>query len=595
MSSEADLGITEFLSAEWPGFNGLIKERFSDFNVYEIDKSGEIVKLDNQEIPKDSDDAIDPDPEVIYSELTNEQKALINEIDFSMIKMVNKDKTSFDPIKINVSEIDKDGRKEIHNIIKKFSNIDSNTTEEDSVKYIVARPKKKSSGWSNWPRERPKYLHFSLYKENMEVSEAISLLANKCRSQEKYFGFAGTKDRRGRTLQKVSVSMVSAQQIIGAAKNIFKIKVGNFRYDKKEIRLGDLTGNRFEILIRNVDISKSTIEPVMKSLHEIGFINYFGTQRFGTFGVPTHFIGKELIKANYSGAIDLILSPREKENLDCMKKARTIWFEEKDANKALKELKNGRKDRTIEGKLLYGLSKQHEKDLVGALEAIPRPQRLLYCHAYQSFIWNKIVSRRIKEHGTKVLKGDLVYKKNFIADGESSKDDQIEVIDNTEDFSINDVLIPIPGTKVKYPENEVKDWFEQYLAEDKMGFESFKNSVKDYNLPGDYRCMIVKPGDLQWELRSYSKPSEDLIPSAKEKIEQKDMNLNSSTESEDAKFKALIVKFSLPSSCYATMLLREVMKVETDRASLMKTSQATKRFNCDNNVDNGDNKVPKLQ
>ena len=44
----------------------------------------------------------------------------------------------------------------------------------------------------------------------METSEAISLLANKVRANEKFFGFAGTKDRRGRTTQRVSVSMVPA-------------------------------------------------------------------------------------------------------------------------------------------------------------------------------------------------------------------------------------------------------------------------------------------------------------------------------------------------------------------------------------------------
>ena len=36
VSSESDLGISEYLNQDNPGFNGVIKERFSDFNVYEI-------------------------------------------------------------------------------------------------------------------------------------------------------------------------------------------------------------------------------------------------------------------------------------------------------------------------------------------------------------------------------------------------------------------------------------------------------------------------------------------------------------------------------------------------------------------------------
>ena len=36
--------------------------------------------------------------------------------------------------------------------------------------------------------------------------------------------------------------------------------------------------------------------------------------------------------------------------------------------------------------------------------------RTLYCHSLQSYIWNRIVSRRIEEHGLTVRVGDIVGK-----------------------------------------------------------------------------------------------------------------------------------------------------------------------------------------
>ena len=38
--------------------------------------------------------------------------------------------------------------------------------------------------------------------------------------------------------------------------------------------------------------------------------------------------------------------------------------------------------------------------------------RVLYLHAYQSFIWNQIVSRRIAKYGLTVLPGDIIRRKD---------------------------------------------------------------------------------------------------------------------------------------------------------------------------------------
>lgn len=41
---------------------------------------------------------------------------------------------------------------------------------------------------------------------------------------------------------------------------------------------------------------------------------------------------------------------------------------------------------------------------------IPRNNRLMYIHSYQSYVWNNMVSKRIEDYGLRPVPGDLVLK-----------------------------------------------------------------------------------------------------------------------------------------------------------------------------------------
>ena len=336
-SSEAQLGILEYLDPSNPGFPGaVIKERYSDFNVTEISRSsGRLVRLDSSALPDETPADTRGEEAHLYTSLTEEQRKVFPEEQFNMAKVLNEKENP--NIEIDVTERDKEERKNIHLVLKRFGRVDSNTVEEGGRKIIrVKRKKQDNRGHKNWPRDRPRFLHFTLFKQNCETFEAIGGLAAKTHVDPKHFSYAGTKDRRGRTLQRVSVSMTTAKQVLGAAAANWKVEVGDFAYEKFDMKLGDLAGNRFDLAIRNVPADSEELESALKHFQKHGFINYFGTQRFGTSAsVPTSAIGKALLSSHFEEAIDLILRPREFERLHSLREARQEWADSKDPHKAL--------------------------------------------------------------------------------------------------------------------------------------------------------------------------------------------------------------------------------------------------------------------
>ena len=97
---------------------------------------------------------------------------------------------------------------------------------------------------------------------------------------------------------------------------------------------------------------------------------------------------------------------------------------------------------------------------------------MMYVHSWQSLIWNKIASWRIRELGRTVQIGDVVRKprsdkskkaESGECDGEDGEKccsdggaSEVEFVteNNISSYSFDDVLLPLPGWNVKLPNNQ---------------------------------------------------------------------------------------------------------------------------------------------
>ncbi|XP_037692371.1 pseudouridylate synthase 7 homolog isoform X3 [Choloepus didactylus] len=539
--TELDVGITKFVSSH-QGFSGILKERYSDFVVHEIGKDGRISHLDDLSVPVDEE--VDPSEDTV-TVLTAEEKQRLEEL-----QLFKNKETS---VAIEVIEDTKEKRTVIHQAIKSlFPGLETKTEDREGKKYIVAYHAAGKKALANprkhsWPKSRGSYCHFVLYKENKDTMDAINVLSKYLRVKPNIFSYMGTKDKRAITVQEIAVLKITAQRLAHLNKCLMNFKLGNFSYQKNPLKLGELQGNHFTVVLRNITGTDDQVQQAMNSLRQIGFINYYGMQRFGTTAVPTYQVGRAILQNSWTEVMDLILKPRSGAEKGYLVKCREEWSKTKDPATALRKLPV---KRCVEGQLLRGLSKYGMKNIVSAFGIIPRNNRLMYIHSYQSYVWNNMVSKRIEEYGLKPVPGDLVLK------GATATHIEEEDIHN---YSIHDVVMPLPGFDVIYPKHKISESYREMLTADNLDIDNMRHKIRDYSLSGAYRKIIIRPQNVSWEVVEYDDPKIPLFNTDVDNLEGKPPPVFAS----EGKYRALKMDFSLPPSTYATMAIREVLKMDT--------------------------------
>ncbi|XP_034735894.1 pseudouridylate synthase 7 homolog isoform X1 [Etheostoma cragini] len=549
--TELDVGILKYVS-DHKGFSGILKERYSDFVVHEINKQGKILHLDDLSIPAEAEEVSEAQSQPEDSDvLTEEQKKQLGELQHF--------KNKEDNVSIEVIDDTKEKRTLVHKAIKThFAGLETKTEEKEGRKFIVAYHAAGKKALAEvkataaprkhfWPKNRGSFCHFVLYKENKDTMDAINVLSKFLRLRPNMFSYMGTKDKRAITVQEIAVLKITAERLAHLNKCLMNLKLGNFCYKNHPLKLGELQGNHFTVVIRNISGTDEQVAQAMTSLKQTGFINYYGMQRFGTTAVPTQQVGRAILKDNWKEVVDLILKPRPGAEKEFLVRCREEWAKTQDPEAALKKLPN---KRCVEGQLLRGLSMYGKKNIVTAFALIPRNNRLMYIHSYQSVVWNTMVSRRIEAFGLKAVEGDLVLK------GTTA---HVLSAEEAESCSIHDIVMPLPGFDVIYPSHHVGKGYRELLSADGLDIDNMRHKVKDYSLAGAYRRIIIRPSDVSWEVIKYDDPRVSLVHSDLEKLENKPPPVFN----EEGKYRALRMEFSLPPSTYATMAIREVLKLDT--------------------------------
>lgn len=134
------------------------------------------------------------------------------------------------------------------------------------------------------PSGAGEHLWLDIEKNGANTAFVAQQLAEAASVQERDVGYAGLKDRHAITRQWFSLYLPKGETPDLTRLQHPEFKVLSQSRHVKKLRPGDLQGNRFRIVLREVTGERDAIEANLQAVASHGVPNYFGAQRFGFEG-----------------------------------------------------------------------------------------------------------------------------------------------------------------------------------------------------------------------------------------------------------------------------------------------------------------------
>ena len=385
-----------------------------------------------------------------------------------------------------------------------------------------------------------RFTTFNLIKVNKSTFEAIREVSKALKIPSGSIHYSGLKDKRSISAQKISIGGDYIDQL--SQLKIRDVFIRNIHPSKKSVKLGSHNGNNFEITIRNIK-NTSNLEGDIQKIVEIivknGIPNYFGLQRFGSLRPNSHLMGFHLLNGDYEKAYEEFITRTYSTESPKARKARNKLKMDGDFEKALEYFP---KNLNYEYTMIYYL-KDNPGDYKGAIDTLPTRLKMLLISSFQSYIFNKLVSSRLKKgiSLSKPVKGDTI----CILEEENGNMTQVKYVyggsydkylDEAIKLNRGVIVAPLVGINANldgFP--LMKNFFDELIQQEGIEISIFNSELfEKYKLRGSFRPIYMKPSGLK------------IIELAKDELHQDKMKL--------------IVEFSLVRGSYATLMLRELMK-----------------------------------
>lgn len=367
---------------------------------------------------------------------------------------------------------------------------------------------------------------FSLYrleKQSIGTPEAVSAVSTRWQIHRRRISYGGLKDKHAVTVQYLTIHQGPRKDL--QQKSFTLNYIGQV---SEPFTSAQIEGNRFTLVLRDMHADDTEYaQSAIKDVSRCGLPNYFDDQRFGSLGVSGEWIGKAWCLGDYQRALWLALADPHFHDASDEKQQKQILRDLWDLWPKCKQALGRSHRRSIVTYLADKVESGKTADYRGAFARISVDLRGLYLSAYQSALWNRLLTRAIAVRSAEfsVLPFELISGRClFPRDLTPQQADELKQLE-----------LPLPSARIDRPEGPIGDLLDGVLAEEKMELRQLRVKYpRDSFFSRGQRAAMISP-----------------------------QNLTSSVQA-DERYNGrcrLTLSFDLPRGSYATILVKRLTEV----------------------------------
>jgi tRNA pseudouridine13 synthase len=360
------------------------------------------------------------------------------------------------------------------------------------------------------------FAFYQLEKRGWTTPDALAAVRRRWKVDFRRLSYGGLKDRHAHTIQYLTIRNGPEKGFEHGGFTIHYLGRLTEPYGSEQIR-----ANGFMITLRSLspaDVERA--EAALPEVADVGVPNYFDDQRFGSVSADNRFVAREMVLGNFEEALKLALAAPYEHDRSGAKREKAILNARWGYWPAAKaELPRGHA-RSIVDYLVH-----HPTDFKGAVARLRPELRGLYLSAWQSHLWNQMLSHWLVD---RVPAEQLIFVR--LKAGEVVMPRAMPDADRPEWDAL---ALPLPSARLKFgPEAPWAGVVSAVMAEEGISLEHMriKGMQQPFFSKGE-RLAKVPVANLEWEAG--------------------DDDLNRGR-------RKLTLYFELPRGCYATMIVKRL-------------------------------------